>query len=92
MIEDKDQLQIDNWKIEHVFLDNSLTYSAPVIKGFIKGRRVETDVLLWFDLKKRIAMTKDKIFKIGEPNPQWMSIFIATGNSPEDLEIKDTIH
>lgn len=89
---DNDQHKIDNWKIESVFLDDTLTYSAPVIKGFVSGKRIKSDVLLWFDLKKGIAMTKDTIFKIGEPNPQWISVFLAAGNSLEDLEIKDTTH
>ena len=86
------QLKIDNWKIDHVFLDASMTFEAPVLRGFVSGKKVKPDVLLWFDLEKGVAMTKDQIFEIGEPNNQWMSFFLATGNNPEDLEIKDTTH
>jgi len=91
-MKDEERPKIDNWKIEMVFLDDTMTFQAPVLKGFVSGKRVKSDVLLWFDLEKGVAMTKDRIFKIGEPNPQWMSVFLATGNSPEDLEIKDTTH
>lgn len=83
---------LDNWKIEHVYLDETMTYSAPVIQGFVDGKRVKTDVLLWFDLDKKIAMTKDQIFKIGNPNAIWMGQYLASGHEPEDLEIKDTTH
>lgn len=91
-MEEKEQPKIDNWKIEMVFLDESMTFQAPVLKGYVAGKRVKPDVLLWFDLDKGVAMTKDRVFKIGEPNTQWMSVFLATGNSPVDLEIKDTTH
>jgi len=89
---DEETKKLDNWKIEMIFIDDTMTYSAPVIKGFVGGRRVKPDVLLWFDLEEGIAMTKDNVFKIGDPNPQWMTVFLATGNDPADLEIKDTTH
>jgi hypothetical protein len=82
---------IDNWRIDHVFLDETMTSAAPVIKGFVDGR-MKSDILLWFDLDNGIAMTKDQVFKIGDPNAFWMGRFLADGHSPEDLEIKDTTH
>jgi len=88
----EDLKQIDNWQIEHVFLDDSMTYSAPVINGTVNGRRVKADVLLWLDLENKVAMTKDTVFKLGNPNSQWMGHFLARGNDPEDLEIKATTH
>jgi len=93
-MKDKDQQlkKIDNWQIQHIFIDDSMTYSAPVIQGIVDGKRIKKDILLWFDLKEMIAMTKDQVFKIGEPNPSWMSVYLASGNDPEDLEIKDTTH
>lgn len=84
--------QIDNWKIEHVYLDDTLTYVAPIIKGTVEGKGIKADVLLWLDLENKVAMTKDQIFKLGNPNAQWMGYFLATGNDIEDLEIKATTH
>jgi hypothetical protein len=88
----KEPQQIDNWRIEHVYLDETMTMSAPVIKGLVEGRLVKPGILLWFDLEKRVAMTENHIFKIGDPNRQWMGHFLAAGHDPEDLEIKDTNH
>lgn len=89
----KDKIKkIENWEIQHVFLDDTMTFSAPVIKGRVEGKKIVEDVLLWFDLENKVAMTRKEVFKIGEPNTQWMGVFLATGNSPEDLEIKDTTH
>lgn len=84
--------QIDNWRIEQVYLDDTMTFSAPVIQGFVGGKKVKSDILLWFDLENKVAMTKDEIFKIGNPNSLWMGHYLASGHDPEDLEIKDTTH
>lgn len=81
---------IDNWQIAHIYLDPSLTMSATVMKGFVGGKSIRTSPILWLDLEKRVAMTEYEIFKVGEPNRQWISVFLASGNSLEDLEIKDT--
>lgn len=84
--------KINNWQIQNVFLDDSMTYSAPVIQGIVDGKGVKTEVLLWFNFKEDLAMTQSQMFKIGEPNAQWIGAFLAAGNDPEDLEIKDTVH
>lgn len=88
----KEPQQIDNWRIERVYLDESMTLSAPVIKGIVAGQYVKPEVLLWFDLEKKVAMTENQIFKIGNPNYQWMGHFLSSGHDPGDLEIKDTNH
>ena len=88
----KEHQQIDNWRIEQVYLDESMTFSASVIKGVVGGRSVKPEILLWFDLEKKIAMTENQIFKIGDPNHQWMGHFLASGHEPDELEIKATNH
>lgn len=84
--------RIDNWSIEHVFLDESMQFTAPTIQGVVKGRPIKKDLLLWFDLENKIAMTRDTVYAIGDPNPFWMGNFLAAGNDIEDLEIKSTMH
>jgi len=83
---------LENWEIHHVFLDETMTVAAPVIKGFSEGKEIKNDILLWFDLEEEIAMTKDHIFKIGTPNERWMIMFLATGRRLDELEIKGVNH
>lgn len=83
---------LENWRIERVFMDESMMFAAPVIDGFVNGQRIRRDLLTWLDLEEGIAMTRSNVFKVGQPNPQWMGVFLAQGNDPGDLEIKGTTH
>jgi hypothetical protein len=84
--------QIDNWQVAYVYLDASLTATASILRGFIDGRFMKSDALLWLDLEKRVAMTEKEIYKMGEPHGRWIQSFLSAGGCLEDIEIKDTTH
>lgn len=87
-----DVKQIDNWEVHFAFVDEAMTIALPTIKGMVGNKPIRNGALLWFDLEERLGMTAEEVFKIGKPNERWMMMFLASGRSIEDLEIKGTNH
>lgn len=83
---------LENWQIAQVYLDVDMKIPAAVIRGFINGRFIHSQPLLWFDLEKKIAMSENETFNIGEPNASWASTVQSEGHSLDVFEIKDTNH
>lgn len=89
----KEPLEIlDNWTISEIFVDAEELLVAPILSGYVDGKRIKADIVLWFDVDEKIIMTIDKIFTIGAPNVQWMTKLLNAGHCPHDLEIKATLH
>jgi len=85
-------IEITDWEVHYAFSDSQMKYAIPVIQGMVGDKKVMNEALLWLDLEKREAMTQDQIFKLGQPNERWMMMYLASGRSVDDLEIKATNH
>lgn len=83
---------IENWFVGEVDVLDDYIKVVPVIRGVVDGRFTQFAPMLWFDLEKKIVMTDNNTYKIGEPNQRWLMKFLAEGHTIDDLEIKDTTH
>lgn len=83
---------LENWFIGQIEVADDYIQIMPVIRGFVDGRFIQFAPLLWFDFDKKIAMTDNHTYKIGEPNAKWLTKFLAEGHTIDDIEIKDTTH
>lgn len=83
---------LENWTISEILVDEDEMLVAPVLNGYVDGKRIKADIVLWFDVDEKIIMTIDKIFKTGNPNVQWITRLLNAGHCPHDLEIKATLH
>lgn len=83
---------LENWTISEILVDEDEMLVAPVLNGYVDGKRIKADIVLWFDVDEKIIMTSDKIFKTGNPNVQWITRLLNAGHCPHDLEIKATLH
>ena len=88
----EDVKRLDNWQVRVGYIDESMTVAAPFLRGRVGNKMIKNELILWFDLEEGVAMTQESIFKIGDPDREWMVQFLAAGNKPEDLEIKGTNH
>jgi hypothetical protein len=90
-----DKIKIDDWSIETVPLDIEGTKEklfAPILCGFIDGKKKKTDIVLWLDVKNCVAMTGEKIYELGQPDMMWYTVLTNNGYTLNDMSIKDTIH
>lgn len=92
MTSTKEVKTLENWFVGEAATADKFFPIMPVIRGAIDGVFIPFAPLLWFDYEKKILMTDKNIYKIGEPNKNWLVSFLAQGNSIEDLEINDEIH
>lgn len=83
---------LENWFVGQVEVKDDYIQTMPVIRGFVDGTFIQFAPLLWLDLEKKIAMTDNKTYKVGKPNQQWITRFLAEGHTIDDLEIKETNH
>lgn len=83
---------LENWFVGQIMIPDELVPVVPIIRGFVDGKFIKFAPLLWFDSEKKIVMTDDAVYKMGEPNQSWLMTFLAEGHTIEDLEINDTIH
>lgn len=91
--EEQPQTQtLENWTISEILVDAEEMLVAPILNGYVDGKRIKANIVLWFDVDEQIIMTTDKIFKTGNPNVQWMTRLLNAGHCPHDLEIKATLH
>ena len=93
MNDNKNAEALDNWAINPgSFLSEYGIDTALFIQGEVDGKKIKTDILLWFDPDSRIAMTTNKIFHVREPDKVWLSSLLASGNSIYDLKMTGTNH
>jgi hypothetical protein len=90
--ETKEHQELKGWLVGRVQQEDAFVPEILVIRGFVEGRFTKFAPIYWLDLDKKIVMTDEHIYKMGEPNDKWIRSFLAAGNCIHDIEMKDDTH
>jgi hypothetical protein len=76
---------LESWRID-------LISQVPRIDGFVNGKRIQNDVIYYFNPDEMVIMTEKEIFNLKNPDAFWMKNVLDSGLSIEDFEMNSTSH
>lgn len=92
MTKSEKELTIENWILIGETSPDNPAFFIPTLYGTIKGKKVKTSVIYWLDVEDKIAMTEKKIYKLGNPRPDWLQQLHSQGNKLSDVNVKGVVH